>query len=74
MNVSRGEHLGLAGHVAHGIRVGSIAIAAYEYVILGDKTAPVQLLTETRIPPTTATFSPFLRSGGSGGHNIDKIG
>jgi len=56
MNISRGERLESARRIANGIRVGSMAIAAYEYVILGDKTAPVQLLIEMRVPPTTATF------------------
>lgn len=54
MNVSRGDHL--ARRVANGIRVGATAIAAYEYVILGDETAPIQLLIDIRVPPATATF------------------
>ena len=56
MNVGRGEQLELAGSIANGIRVGSMAIAAYEYVILGDETTPVELLIDIRAPPTTATF------------------
>jgi len=56
MNVGRGGRLESARSIAKGIRVGSMAIAAYEYVILGDETAPVQLLIDIRVPPTTATF------------------
>ena len=56
MNVSRGERLESARSIANGIRVGSMAIAAYEYVILGDETTPAQLLTDIGVLPTTATF------------------
>lgn len=65
MNVSRRSEEDISGSVSDVIRVGSIAIAIYEYVssILRQPVASPL----THAPQTTVTFSPCLQNGGSGG-------
>ena len=64
MNVSRRSEQDSSEAVSDAIRVGSIAIAIYEYV--PSMTRRMLMYSLIRVPPTTAIFSPYLQNGGSG--------
>jgi hypothetical protein len=70
MNVSRRSEQVSGTGVSDAIRVGSIAIAIYEYV--RSATGQVLVYPLTRASPTTVIFSPCLQNGGFGGLNFGE--